>query len=182
MGKGRFTVLDVRAICTELSGNLVGLRIANVYDLNQRTYVLKFSGGDRRMLLLVESGIRIHLTEFSRETPPMPNGFASKLRKHLRSRKLTAFEQLGRDRVVKLTFGVHEDYQHHLIIEMHSGGNMILCDSKYTILTCLRIGMLALSAQLSKSSGIYSICVCTVLPPRHMIEKMDQSDSSAFLC
>lgn len=43
MGKARMNLLDVRAVVKELQA-LVGLRLANIYNLNNRTYILKFAG------------------------------------------------------------------------------------------------------------------------------------------
>jgi len=60
-----------------------------------------------------------------------------KLRKHLRTKKLTNIAQLGIDRVVDLTFGVGET-AHHILVELYASGNIILTDSSYTILSLLR--------------------------------------------
>ena len=42
MVKSRFTSLDVRAMVLSLQ-HLVGYRIANVYDCNPKTYLLKLA-------------------------------------------------------------------------------------------------------------------------------------------
>jgi predicted ribosome quality control (RQC) complex YloA/Tae2 family protein len=87
VGKGHLTAVDVAASAKELSIALAGCRLTNVYDLNARTYLFKFGRpGGYKAFLIVESGIRYHLTSFERETNPLPNSFAMKLRKHLRTR------------------------------------------------------------------------------------------------
>jgi hypothetical protein len=58
-----------------------------------------------KAFLVIESGVRIHTTRFSRENKDTPSNFAVKLRKHIRSQRLMAVEQLGVDRVLRLTFG-----------------------------------------------------------------------------
>lgn len=60
--------------------------------------------GDKAFLLL-EPGSRFHLTSEPPERPDAPSGFALKLRKHLRSRRLEGLRQLGADRLVDLSFG-----------------------------------------------------------------------------
>ena len=139
MGKGRFTALDTRAMATEVREKLVGCRVSNIYDINSRTYLFKFSGKDVRSYLLIESGIRFHLTLYSRELPSMPNAFCSKLRKHLRTKRLESIEQLGKDRIVRIQFGTNPQFCYHLIIELYSGGNIILINNNHLILACLRI-------------------------------------------
>lgn len=64
MVKQRITSADVAAevACLKHRG-LIGMRLANVYDISPRVYVLKFSrSGDDgdKILLLIESGARFH--------------------------------------------------------------------------------------------------------------------------
>ena len=72
---------------------------------------------------MVEAGVRVHATRFDRENPNvMPSSFVGKLRKHLRERRLTKFEQLGFDRVIHLEFG-HDskpENAYHLFIELYA--------------------------------------------------------------
>ena len=99
------TAIDVRALVLLLKKKLVGLRLANVYDVSGRLYLLKLSKANRKEHLLIESGIRIHTTEFLRNKKDVPSGFSMKLRKHLRTKKLCNITQLGVDRVIDLQFG-----------------------------------------------------------------------------
>ncbi|KAL7747767.1 hypothetical protein RI367_006891 [Sorochytrium milnesiophthora] len=136
--KQRYSALDVHAVSTNLQ-RLVGMRLQNVYDVNQKTYLLKFAKPDQKELLLIESGIRLHTTQFAREKPNHPSQFAMKLRKHLRTRRLTAVRQLGVDRIVDLEFaGATEQGGFHVIAEFYAAGNLILTDNEYTILQLLR--------------------------------------------
>jgi predicted ribosome quality control (RQC) complex YloA/Tae2 family protein len=121
--KSRFSSLDVRAATTELKPSLVGAHLQNIYDMNARTYLLKFTKKDAKVLLLIESGVRIHSTRFDRENPNvLPSAFAGKLRKHLRERRLTKFEQLGFDRVVHFEFGhdTRPEQTFHLFLELYA--------------------------------------------------------------
>ncbi|NXF23355.1 NEMF factor, partial [Rhodinocichla rosea] len=87
--------------------------------------------------LLLESGIRIHLTEFEWPKNMMPSSFAMKCRKHLRTRRLVSVRQLGVDRIVDLQFG-SEQAAYHLILELYDRGNVVLTDHEYLILNILR--------------------------------------------
>ena len=59
------------------------------------------------------------------------------LRKHLRTRRVEEIRQVGIDRVVDITLGQGEA-AYHILIEFYASGNLILTDSKYTILSLLR--------------------------------------------
>jgi predicted ribosome quality control (RQC) complex YloA/Tae2 family protein len=112
-------------------------RVANIYDVSGRLYLLKFSKANRKEHLLIESGIRIHTTKYIKNEKDLPSGFSMKLRKHLRTKKLDKIEQLGIDRVIDLTFGKGES-AHHILVELYASGNVILTDHEYTILSLLR--------------------------------------------
>lgn len=134
--KSPFTSLDVRAMVAALQST-VGYRIANVYDINPKTYVLRLAKPDSKVLLLIESGIRIHTTAFARDKGQIPSGFSLKLRKHVRSKRIEKVEQFGTDRLICITCG-SGPAEHHLIIELYDKGNVVLTDPEHKILTLLR--------------------------------------------
>jgi len=113
--------------------------VANIYDLGERIYIIKFSlPTEGKRYLLLEPGRRIHTTQFSREKNAVPSQLSMNLRKHLRTRKLIAIKQLGVDRVVDFVFRTGET-ECHLLVELYASGNLILTDGNYTILALLRI-------------------------------------------
>uniref|UniRef100_A0A4W5RE37 Ribosome quality control complex subunit NEMF n=1 Tax=Hucho hucho TaxID=62062 RepID=A0A4W5RE37_9TELE len=126
--KTRFNTVDIRAVIAEISANYLGMRVNNVYDIDTKTYLIRLQKPDTKAILLVESGLRIHSTDFEWPKNMMPSGFAMKCRKHLKSRRLTQVKQLGVDRIVDIQFGSDEA----------SDGNIILADHEYTILNLLR--------------------------------------------
>lgn len=133
--KQRFSSLDVRVIAHELSNSLVSLRLSNVYDLSSRIFLLKFAKPDKREQLIIDSGFRCHLTSFARATAATPSPFVARLRKFLRTRRVTAVEQIGTDRVLEIRFS---DGAYRLFFEFYAGGNIILTDAELTILALLR--------------------------------------------
>uniref|UniRef100_A0A8C9Z7Z4 Ribosome quality control complex subunit NEMF n=1 Tax=Sander lucioperca TaxID=283035 RepID=A0A8C9Z7Z4_SANLU len=135
--KTRFTTVDIRAVIAEINANYIGMRVNNVYDIDNKTYLIRLQKPDSKAILLIESGSRIHSTDFEWPKNMMPSGFAMKCRKHLKSRRLTQIKQLGIDRIVDIQFG-SDEAAYHLIIELYDRGNVILADHEYTILNLLR--------------------------------------------
>lgn len=56
-------------------------------------------------MLLFESGVRIHTTEYDWPKSSAPSGFSMKLRKHLKNKRVESINQLGVDRIVDIQFG-----------------------------------------------------------------------------
>uniref|UniRef100_O60524-5 Isoform 5 of Ribosome quality control complex subunit NEMF n=1 Tax=Homo sapiens TaxID=9606 RepID=O60524-5 len=135
--KSRFSTIDLRAVLAELNASLLGMRVNNVYDVDNKTYLIRLQKPDFKATLLLESGIRIHTTEFEWPKNMMPSSFAMKCRKHLKSRRLVSAKQLGVDRIVDFQFG-SDEAAYHLIIELYDRGNIVLTDYEYVILNILR--------------------------------------------
>ncbi|MCL4121461.1 UNVERIFIED_CONTAM: hypothetical protein GTU68_067008 [Idotea baltica] len=116
---------------------VIGLRVNQIYDIDHKTYLIKLQKPDHKVVLLLESASRIHTTEYEWPKSPAPSGFAMKLRKHLRNKRLESIEQLGVDRVVDMTFGSGEA-SYHLLLELYDRGNIVLTDGEFNILNVLR--------------------------------------------
>lgn len=116
---------------------MVGLRVNQIYDIDNKTYLIKLQDKDVKETLLFESGIRFHTTSFEWPKNPSPSGFSMKLRKHLKNKRLESLQQMGTDRIIDFQFGVGEA-TYHLILELYDRGNVILCDWQMTILNVLR--------------------------------------------
>lgn len=134
--KTRFSTLDLMCSVTELQ-RLIGMRVAQVYDIDHKTYLIKLQRTEEKCVLLLESGNRIHTTGFEWPKNVAPSGFSMKMRKHLRNKRLESLQQLGIDRVVDLQFGSGEA-AYHVILELYDRGNIILTDCDLTILNVLR--------------------------------------------
>ncbi|KAK6593319.1 DUF814 domain-containing protein [Botrytis cinerea] len=116
--KQRFSSIDVKVIAHELSNALVTLRVSNVYDLSSKIFLIKFAKPDNKQQILIDSGFRCHLTDFSRATAAAP------------------VSQVGTDRIIEFQFS---DGQYRLYLEFYAGGNIILTDKELNILTLLRV-------------------------------------------
>ena len=120
-----------------LRNQLLGARVANVYDLDAKTYLIKCAKGGDKTMVLLESGIRFHSTAYIRDKSNMPSGFSLKLRKHIRTKRVEEVRQVGDDRVVAFTFGAGDEAM-HLVLELFAGGNIILLNHEHVILVLLR--------------------------------------------
>ena len=178
MPKSRYALLDVIASKRDVT-DIVGYRINNIYDINQKTYAIKLQqtgaeGGGKRLLLL-ESGIRFHCTSFTRDKSDNPSPFTMKLRKHLRGKRLVSCQQLGMDRVVSFTFGSGEA-SYHLILELYDKGNIILCDHQYEILGLLRSHTFDQDTRVANRQ-IYPLFNDAVVRSSHRVKNVDSDKS-----
>ncbi|KAJ4375832.1 hypothetical protein N0V83_001109 [Neocucurbitaria cava] len=133
--KQRFSSLDVKVIAHELAAQLTSLRVTNVYDLSSRIFLIKFHKPDHREQLLIDSGFRCHLTEYARTTAAAPSAFVAKLRKYLKTRRVTSVSQIGTDRILEFQFS---DGLYRLYLEFYAGGNIVLTDADLNVLALLR--------------------------------------------
>lgn len=118
--------------------SLIGFRVNQIYDLDNKTYLIRLRGAhDERSTLLFESGVRVHITNFDWPKSISPSSFTMKLRKHLKNKRLEAITQLGIDRIIQMQFGTG-DAKYFIILELFDRGNIILCDHSLTILNLLR--------------------------------------------
>jgi predicted ribosome quality control (RQC) complex YloA/Tae2 family protein len=125
--------------------------VTNVYDLSsvcigcrtppllangaQRIFLIKFHKPEHREQLLIDSGFRCHLTEYARTTAAAPTTFVAKLRKYLKTRRVTSVTQIGTDRILEFQFS---DGLYRLYLEFYAGGNIVLTDGDLKVLALLR--------------------------------------------
>ncbi|KAK5946003.1 hypothetical protein PMZ80_000142 [Knufia obscura] len=133
--KQRFSSLDVKVIAAELNSSLTGLRVSNIYDLSSRIFLFKCARPGSKEQLLVDSGFRAHLTSFSRTAASAPSQFVTRLRKYLKSQRITGVRQIGTDRVIEIVF---RDGFYRLFLEFFAAGNIILADAELNVLALLR--------------------------------------------
>jgi len=131
-------VLDLVALVRDLRRACLGMRVNQIYDIDNKTLLLKMQESGRKVPVLIESGVRMHTTRFDVQRRATRGGFCMKLRKHLKGRRLTGIRQLSADRVVDWRFGSGSN-ELHLIVEFYAGGNVILADADLNMLAVLRI-------------------------------------------
>lgn len=138
MYQQRITGLDLQIITTELSKEILNYRLQNIYNVSSssRQFLLKFSIPDSKKVVVLDCGNKVHLTEFDRPTTQTPSNFVTKLRKHLKTRRLSQIKQIGNDRVLVLEFS---DGLFYLVLEFFSAGNILLLDQDRKILSLQRM-------------------------------------------
>lgn len=136
--KQRISSLDLELLYRELKSQLEGYRLSNIYNIaeSSRQFLLKFNKPDSKLNAIIDCGLRVHLTDFMRPVPATPSGFVVKLRKHLKSKRVTTVKRVANDRILVLSFN---DGQFFLVLEFFSAGNVILLDSDRKIIVLQRI-------------------------------------------
>ena len=138
MAKESLTNFDVTALTRELRDAILGFHIANIYQIDSATLLLKLRRPRQPpKTLLIEAGRRMHLTAYKREKPPKPPAFCMALRKHLRRGRIIDVQQHDFDRIVS----IHVEGQagrFQLVSELFGDGNIILVDMEGRILQALR--------------------------------------------
>jgi len=102
--KKAMTSVDIKAWIEENSGKLSGARVQNIYFASDQKVALFKLKIDEYKYLLIEPGRRIYLTRFPIEHPESPSLTALSFRKHLREEIIDRVEQIGFDRIVKISF------------------------------------------------------------------------------
>lgn len=127
---------DIYALITEFK-TLEGYRVLNIYDIDSKTICIKLNSPDaKKKYLIIESGAKFYLLDDFSALRDIPTSFCSKLRKHLKNKRLEKIEQINLDRVIDLTFGSGES-EFHIIGEFYASGNIIFTSTDYKILTLL---------------------------------------------
>jgi len=135
--KSALSALDLRALVKEISQLIVGGVIVNAYMIGDLLmFKIRCVDGISR-ILAVKPPRWISLTSYDVEKPTRPPTFCMLLRKLMRGARITSFEQVGFDRIVKMRAegerGVHE-----LVVELVREGNVVVCNSNMDILGVYR--------------------------------------------
>jgi predicted ribosome quality control (RQC) complex YloA/Tae2 family protein len=135
--KKEFTSFDVAIVVHELKETIANSRVNNIYQLNEKTIVLKMHKTDKPPLrLIMEAGTRLHLTNYALKPPKVPPAFCMALRKYLRGAWLDNIEQYEFERIVTVYFKTKMGML-RLILELFGEGNIILTGEKGEILQAL---------------------------------------------
>jgi len=56
-----------------------GMRLQRVYDIDHKTYLFKFQLNSEKCVLLLESGVRLHVTNYEWTKNEAPSSFSMKV-------------------------------------------------------------------------------------------------------
>lgn len=150
--KDSLSGLELNYLLKELEF-LAGSRLDNIYQPDEKTFIFQFYAGSKGKQLLKFTGRYFHLVSDKGEMPEQPSGFCQNLRKHLESARLIALTQKGFERILELEFETKTE-KYNLILELFSGGNLILCAGDYRIVSLLT--KLETKDRLLKHGGKYT--------------------------
>jgi len=125
--------VDIRFCLKELQ-NLIDGKINKIYHKRDEIRIKIYAG--ERYDLLIEAGVRVHLTRFAREIK-LPSSFAMLLRKYLEGGRIRKIEQHDFDRIIVITVE-RGGSTNHLIVELFAKGNIVLVNSEMKIIMALK--------------------------------------------
>lgn len=95
--------VDIHTIKNELNIQLKDAIVDKAYQPTKDTVMIKLrKPGEGRKDLLMQAGVRIHLTEYPLPNPTMPPNFPMLLRKYLRGGKIIEVNQHHFDRILEI--------------------------------------------------------------------------------
>lgn len=139
--KQDMTSADVAAIVSELSAgprSLIDAKILKIYQTTDAEIRINlFCHGRGKENLVIESGKRLHLSRYLKESPKIPQPFPMLLRKYISGGRITKIEQHEFDRIVKIRM-VRGGEETVLVAELFSKGNIVLLDADGKIILPLK--------------------------------------------
>lgn len=141
-----FDSIAVRCLTDELNRSIIGGRIDKIHqpEKDEITLHIRTLTDNYKLVLSASSAHpRIHFTEKSKKNPMSAPMFCMLLRKHIGSGKIIAAEQIGFERVVRISVESYDELGDltvkHLYIEiMGRHSNIILTDADGKILDSIK--------------------------------------------
>ncbi len=129
--------VDVYTISDELNKLLTGARVDKSFQPTKDIVVMRFHvAGTGRVDLVMQSGARIHTSQYPLENPTTPPSFPMLLRKRIKGAHVEYVKQHNFDRVVEIK--VKKDKYYTIIVELFDKGNIILLDEDNNIIQPLK--------------------------------------------
>lgn len=132
--KQGMTNVDVAAIAAELGPLLVGSRVEKVWQPAKEAILLRVRRkGAGKSEVLFELGRFLTVTARPPTNPDKPSMLAQTLRTQLENSRVTAFHQVGFDRLLRMDLE-RGDGKRTLVFELFGDGNLLLLDGDGVIL------------------------------------------------
>lgn len=146
--------VDVYAISLELQKFLTGARLQKAFQPNKDTILIRFHLSQQgRVDLLLQAGVRAHITNYPPPNPKTPPSFPMLLRKYLRNASINQVKQHNFDRILEFEFQKEKRYR--LVVELFSPGNIILLDEEDNIILPLKRRLLRERKLASHEKYVY---------------------------
>ena len=136
----------LRHIRRELEENALEARVEKIYQPNKEEMVLLLRTYTDHFKLLISAranSARIHFTRFVPENPPQPPMLCMLMRKRLQGARLTAVEQPGLERVLRLVFDAVNELGDRITLSLYAEimgrySNIVFVDEKGKIIDALK--------------------------------------------
>lgn len=141
-----FDAVTVSALVKELSDKLTGGRIDKIHQPEKDELIIHirtFTDNYRLVLSAGSANPRVHLSTHAKKNPLTAPMFCMLMRKHIGSGKITAIEQVGFERIIRISIESYNELgdltTKYLITEiMGRHSNIILTDANMRILDSIK--------------------------------------------
>ena len=135
--KTSMSSFDVRAIAGELQ-SLKDARINKVFQVTRSELKIAIASKELgKVVLSVEAGRRVHLTDYPKPSPKLASTFAMTLRKHIENGFIKGVRQIAFDRILEIE--IEKGSTFYLICELFGKGNVALTDAEHKILAVIKV-------------------------------------------
>ncbi|WP_316558809.1 ribosome rescue protein RqcH [Methanimicrococcus stummii] len=169
------TSADVAAIVAELTAGettLLDAKVEKIYQPDENEIRLNlFVRGQGRVNLIIESGKRLHMSRYLKESPKVAQSFPMLLRKYIMGARIISIEQHEFDRIVKIGM-MRGGEETILIAELFSKGNVILTDKEGKII--LPMKPITFKERRIRSGEIYELPKNQINPMKTTIAEMKE--------
>ena len=140
-----FDAFMTAALTRHLSDTLTGMKVDKICqpERDEVDLLFRFGGRNRLVINCTASTPYMALSAVTRENPAVPPMMCMLLRKHLSRAKITAIDQFGFDRTIRITFDSGDEMgfrkSKYLYCEMMGrGSNLVFADENNRILAAFR--------------------------------------------
>ncbi|TDQ69499.1 uncharacterized protein DUF814 [Methanimicrococcus blatticola] len=169
------TSADVAAIVAELTTGettLLDAKIEKIYQPDENEIRINLFARNRgRDNLIIESGRRLHMSKYLKESPKVAQSFPMLLRKYIMGARIISIEQHEFDRIIKIGL-LRGGEESILIAELFSKGNIILTDKEGKII--LPMKPVTFKERRIRSGEIYELPKNQINPMKTSVEEMKE--------
>lgn len=127
--------IEIRYLVNDIAGKAIDYYVSNIYGITRNSLLFKLHHPEKPDLLLMFSTFGLWITNV-KISPMEQNRLVKRFRSDLVRSKIAAIEQIGSERIVKITFsGYNQEFV--LVGEFFGDGNMLLCNKDLKILSLL---------------------------------------------
>ncbi|MFW9917881.1 MAG: NFACT family protein, partial [Candidatus Thorarchaeota archaeon] len=127
--------LDISVAIAELREEIVSGILKNIYRVGNKIHLLTIRTQKGSRILLIEPGIRLHLTEFQRQIPEKPDNKILALRKLVRNLRIHEIKQHHSDRIAILELSGKANAT--IVVELFGKGNIVVLDDNQRVIYSL---------------------------------------------